>query len=119
MPDVIRAKYGAPVTTGGTLVFGYPPGRSGNDYRQDGGAAFFVRSLQNNYVQNVDFTLAYGELQVVLTWLNAVTIPYDQAQASTTSGDRYAVGLELPLAIDAALALLPKTSGGNDYYIFT
>lgn len=117
MPDVLRIKYGAPVTTGSTLVFLYPPGRSANDYRQDGGAVFHARALQNTYPQNVNFTLAYGELQVVMTWLGPITIPYVQAQASTTSGDVFAVGIELPLNIDAA-TVLPKADG-NDIYNFT
>lgn len=117
MPNVLASKYGAPIATGGTFIFRYPAGRSGNDYLNDSGATLFVRSLQNSYVQNVDFTLAYGEKQVVMTWLNPITIPYVQNQATTTSGDPYAILLELPLNIDAALVLPP--AHGNDVYNFT
>ena len=118
MPDVIRIRYGAPVTTGSTLVFLYPAGRSANDYRQDGGATVFSRALQNTYAQNVDFTLAYGELQVTLTWLNPITIPYDGSRPYPENyGGPWVVGLELPLNIDAALVLPPAR--GNDTYNFT
>lgn len=117
MPSVIRQKYGAPVTTGSTIIFLYPKGMSANDYRQDGGATFFPRALQNTYVQNVDFTLSYGELQVTLTWLNPITIPFDGSVDSNNSGARWEVGLELPLNIDAA-TVLPKADG-NDIYNFT
>lgn len=118
MPDVIRKRYGAPVTTGGTISFIYPQGRSANDYRQDGGAVFHARSLQNTYTQNVDFTLAYGELQVTLTWLNAITLPYDGNRPYPDNyGGPWVVGLEIPLIIDAALVLPPPR--GNDQYVLS
>jgi len=119
VPDVIRRRYGAPVTTGSTLTFPYPAGRSSNDYRQDGGAYFFPRSLQNRYTQNVDFTLAFGEGQVTLTWNNPITIPFDlNTVDSNNSGARWEVALELPLYIDAATQLWPPADGG-DTYVFT
>lgn len=115
MPDVVRIRQSAPVSTGSTIVFLYPAGRSANDYRQDGGAVLYARALQNAYRQNVDFTLAYGELQVTVTWLNSITIPFDSTQVYPDNyAGPWAVGIELPLNIDAALVLPPAR--GNDIY---
>jgi hypothetical protein len=121
VPDVIRINYGAPVTTGSTLTFPYPANRSGNDYLQGYGAIFYPRVLQNTYVQNVDFTLAYGATSVVLTWNNPITIPYGQTSYTDNhnlSGDRFVVGLELPRIIDAATVIWPPPDS-NDVLTFT
>ena len=119
MPDRIAIRTGTPIssTNGNTLTFLYPAGRSGNDYLQSTGAVISVRDLQNQYNQNSDFTLAYGEGQVVLTVIN----PNLVLPAARADGQRPPFGdvlLQLPLLIDYANAGIYPARGG-DVYIFT
>jgi hypothetical protein len=118
MPDRVAIRTGAPITSsnGNTLTFLYPPGKSANDYFQSLGAVISVRDLQNQYNQGTDFTLAYGEGQVVLTVINPnLAIPASRGDGQKPPfGD---VSLQLPFNADAANALYPTR--GGDQYSFT
>lgn len=76
-----------------TVTFNYPtPPMVGvvqtvaaDDYVQDSGAVLFSRANQNSYVQNVDFTLAFGEGSVVMTWINSSVVLPPQTRATTSA----------------------------------
>jgi len=119
MPDRIEIETGVPIssTNGNTLTFLYPPGRSANDYFQSLGAVISVRDLQNQYNQGTDFTLAYGEGQVVLTVINpTLVIP---ARAAGITPPHGVVRLQLPLNIDAVAAFNYPARGGDVYSFST
>ena len=121
MPDRIQIETAVPIssTNGNTLTFLYPAGRSANDYFQSIGAVISVRDLQNQYNQGADFTLAYGEGQVVLTVVNPnLVIPAAQAGA-TTKPPFGEVRLQLPLNIDAVTAFTYPARGGDVYSFST
>lgn len=114
MPDTIQIETALPIssTNGNTLTYLYPAGRSANDYFQSAGAVISVRDLQNQYNQGADFTLAYGEGQVVLTVVNAsLVIP---ARSTALTPPYGMVRLQLPLNVDIGAAVYP-TRGGDQY----
>jgi hypothetical protein len=120
VPDFIQIETAVPIssTNGNTLTFLYPAGRSANDYFQSAGAVISVRDLQNQYNQNSDFSLAYGEGQVVLTVVNPnLVIPAVQIAAAPKPPFGM-VRLQLPLNVDAANILTYPPRGG-DVYSFT
>ncbi len=105
-------------TNGNTLTFLYPAGKSANDYFQSAGAVLSVRDLQNQYNQGTDFSLAYGEGQVVLTVVNPnLVIPAAQLDAPKPPFGM--VRLQLPLNIDAANAFSYPARGGDVYSFST
>ena len=123
MPDIAYQTLSSPLASGNTLTFPYPLGHAADSYVLDG-AVLFARDLQNSYVQNVDFTLSYGELQVTMTWINAnVTLPPIDGnyQPSGTAARKGVIALQLPLLSDTVkedignLAPLP----GGDRYFFS
>lgn len=94
--SVVPAVPVASVATGvavTTITFNYPkPTINGvvmtvaaDDYVQDSGAVLWARALQNSYVQNVDFTLAFGEGSVVMTWINPNVVIPPQINATTAA----------------------------------
>lgn len=118
MPDVVTARTPSPVTNGGTITFRYPALRAADSYVP--GAILFPRELQNTYLENVDFTLAYGELQVVLTWINtSVTIPGIDATKPRSNENSGLVSLQLPLLSDTIredIGNLAPLQGGDSWF---
>lgn len=74
--DVLQAySGGSPVKTGGTLTFQYPPARAPVCYLGAAPAFLGIPSMQADFVENVDFTVAYGATSIVVTYLAQTTIP--------------------------------------------
>lgn len=85
--DIMYSATGAsPVAAGGTITFQYLPGRAFVNYAGQGPARMNVRASQANYVQEVDFKIAFNASNIVVTYTGTVPI------AANTP-----VGLELPL----------------------
>ncbi len=84
--DIVFAGSGqTPVAAGGTITFQYPPGLGPTSYWGQWPARMNVRALQGGYLQDTDFTIAYGAASIVVTYNGASTIPANVQ-----------VGLQLP-----------------------
>lgn len=72
--EVLSASISAAVATSGTITFTYPTGRSQGMYLP-GAEKLRVPSARTVYNVGIDFQIVYNSTTVVITWLNALTIP--------------------------------------------
>lgn len=72
--EVLSASITAAVATSGTITFTYPTGRSQGMYLP-GAEKLRVPSARTVYNVGIDFQIVYNSTTVVITWLNALTIP--------------------------------------------
>lgn len=72
--EVLSTSITTAVATNGTVTFSYPASRSPAMY-MPGAEKLRVPSTKTIYNVGTDFQIAYNSLTVVITWLNALTIP--------------------------------------------
>lgn len=85
--DIVSGATGvSPVRAGDTITFQYPAGRAFASYAGMGPARLGIRSMQAQFVQEVDFRLEHSSSGITVTYTGTSPIPTNTP-----------VSLELPI----------------------